>query len=149
MSEYYWELKYGSYKDLKSVMIPPASVDQVKHRWDGGEPIHLTGRASIPANQIREFEITDKLFTTQPLLESVAQAFNEPIVNEDGSVAARWVKKTVTQDKWNRMLSNIPGYRALDGDNGMMTIAFKLAIHDIDPTKTPYCTEEEVRQLER
>lgn len=144
--EFYWELKYGDYKDLRSVMIPPASVVTVKKRWDSQEPIHLSS-GSIPANQIRSFEITDRPFNPVPMIEEVSQVFKEPMYNDDGEVRARWVKQIVTKNKWDKHYSSIPSYKLLDDNGNMATIAFVKAIHDINPAVTPYCTGDEVKRL--
>lgn len=143
---YYWELRYGDWKDLKRIIIPPSAVDTVKRRWDNGEPIHTT-TGSIPANQIKEFEITDKLFNPQPLIEDVARVFNEPVLTEDGSVVARWVKRPVTRQKWEKYYSISQGYRYLDDQNGMVMMAFSLPVHQIDLHNTTYCSQEELIRL--
>lgn len=146
-NKYYWELRYGKFPEpVKSLMIPPASAENVKKRWDNGQPIH-TSNGSVQASEIKSFEPTDKLFTTHPLLEEVARAFNEPMINEDGEVKSRWVKKNVTQDKWNRFFSVSPGYKLLGESFGMMTIAFRVPVHLIDVNKTTPCTLEEVNRL--
>lgn len=146
MDNYYWILKYGDYKDLKTVMIPPSAVETVKHRWDNGEPIHTTN-GSIPANQIREFERSDRRYTEQPLLESAAQAFHEAIVNPDESVQTKWVKKNVTNNKWDKYYSANPAYRRLGEFNGMVSIAFQVPTHLIDPTAVDYCSDSDITTL--
>lgn len=144
---YYWRLTYGDYKDPKEVLIPPASVDQVKRKMDNGEPIHITG-GSIPANQIRDFEITDKLFTTQHLLEGAAQAFHEPIITENGDIAVKWVKKSMPQRLYAKLYNAIPAYRVLSNDGGLVTVAFRVGTHDINFNTVTECTPEEILQLQ-
>lgn len=149
--EYYWELVYRDPKDFKqvrTVQIPPASVPSVRKHWDNGEPVHLN-TGSIGANQIISFEKTNKPFGNQKLLDEVAQAFNEPQYNQDGTIIVRWVRKEVTQDQWNRHFSPIGAYKYLGEGSGMTTIAFRLPVHSIDTTKVQYCTEAEVTALER
>lgn len=147
MNEFYWELKYGDFKEPRSVMIAPDTVAALQRRWDNGQNIHLkTG--TVPANQIRSFEITDKPFGEQRLIESAAQAFKEPIFHGD-AIEVKWVKQIVTRDKHARHYSQIPGYRYLGEDNGMAVIAFRKATHEIDPSVTPYCTEDEINTLTR
>jgi hypothetical protein len=151
--EFYWELIQF---DGTVLSIPPKAVELVKRKISNNEPIN-TPNAIIPANQVKSFRITDRPFNSQPLLEAASQAFKEPIyVQVEGmggrmyeAIAARWVKRTVTQDKWNRYYSSIPSYRKLDDIGGMVVMAFVKPIHDIDPLVTPYCTEDEVRKLER
>lgn len=144
--EFYWKLEYGDYKDLKSIMIPPASVEAVKRRWEQGQPINLS-QGSIPPSQIRSFEMSDKPFSSQPMLTAgAAQAFHEPIITADG-VEARWVKKSVTKNSWEKRYSQINGYKLLGDDGNMAVVAFKLATHDVNPGVTPYCTEAEIKML--
>lgn len=156
--EFYYELKYGAWNDLKSVYVAPASVGVVQKRWDNGDPIHIPGRGSIPANQIRSFEVTGKVYGgTQKLLEDAAQAFGEPLYVEvdlgkgrtETQIQAKWVKKAVTTDQWQRHFSSIPGYNLLREESGMTLIAFRLPVHAIDSSRVQECTIDEVKQLTR
>lgn len=141
--EYYWELMQH---DGTRIEIPPSGVEVVKRRMEAGDPIH-TRTAVIPVNQIKFFRITDKPFQQERLLEDVARVFRDPQINEDGSISSRWVKKHVTNDRFNRHYSQIPAYRSLGEDNGMVMIAFKLPIHDIDLEHVQYCSDDEVIRL--
>lgn len=131
--EYYWELEQF---DGTTSRIPPDAVDVIKRRWQEGQPINLTGM-SIPANQIKKFAITDQPFTDQLLLEDVAQAFGEPIIASvetpygymDEAIQCRWVKKSVTNDKWNRYYSDNPAYKFLEETGGMTVVAFIMPSH--------------------
>lgn len=142
--EFYWELIQH---DGTRIEFPPSAADVIKRRWDKGLPIHTKFSGSIPHNQIKAFRPTDKPYSTQPLLEEVAGVFHEPVVNPDGSIACRWVRKAVTQDKWNRHYSAVPGYKKLRDEQGMTLIAMFLPIHEINVNLTPYCTDDEVNQL--
>jgi hypothetical protein len=141
--EYYWELLQF---DGTVTQIPPNAVDTIKRRWDAGEPIHLS-IGSIPANQIKAFRLTDKLYNSQPLIEEVAQAFKEPLLSEDGSIKARWVKKHVTNEKWNKHYSAIHSYRHLGAENGMTIIAFKVPTHLIDYSMVQDCDDNDIKRL--
>lgn len=143
--EYYWELVT---KDDSRYEIPPEAVEVVQRRMGNKDPINLS-TATIPFSEIKHFRITDKAHTNQPLLEAAAQAFNEPIFNEDGSMVVRWVKKNVPNREYAKHYSHIPAYRRLGDDGNMVTVAFLLAVHDIDVNKVTDCTENEVRELER
>lgn len=141
MSEYYWELVQH---DGTMLEIPPDKVDIIKRRMEQGQPINTTSMV-IPVNQVKYFRRTSKPYNPQKLIEDVAQAFNEPVLSEDGTIQAKWVKKEVTQAEYLKYYTH--GYRKLSEDGGMVTIAFRLAIHDIDVNKTPYLTDEEVKYL--
>lgn len=143
MPEFYWELIQH---DGTVIEIPPAGVDVVKRRMANGEPIN-TKTAIIPANQIKTFRQMGKQFNPQPLLEAAAQAFDEPVVNDDGSVASKWVKKPVTQREYAKHFSNIPAYRKLADENNVVVVAFRLPVHQINYQTLEECTEQEVQQL--
>lgn len=163
---YYWKLVYGAYDDLKTIMVPPepknaqglTPIQVVKKRWENNQPVH-TSQASISPHEIREFSPTDTLYTDQVLLEAGARAFREPLQTNMGSVrtmhnatvqykgvASKWVKQITTKDKWERYYSRIDSYHKLY-DDGMVTMAFRKAVHDIDPMITPECSENEVYML--
>jgi hypothetical protein len=150
---YYWILSYGMRDDLEHIYIPPNAVDEVKRKWDAGEPIHTT-RGSVPARDIRSFEPSDKPYGDQKLLQAAAKAFNEPVVNtvEDRgityeSVEAEWVKQVVTQRKWDKYYSGIPSYHKLADEGAYVVMAFRLPVHQVDERRTPKCSEQEVKSL--
>lgn len=141
--EYFWELIT---RDGTRFEVPPNGVQVIKRRMDSHDPINFR-TASVPYAQIEHFRVTDKPFTTQRLLDDVAQAFGEEQINEDGSIQTRWVKKTVTQDRWNKYFGANSAYRKLGEENGMVQIGFRLPTHLVDQLATPYCTEEEINKL--
>lgn len=142
--QFYWQILLY---DGSTIDIPPDAVETVRRKWKNKEPIDLNHR-SIPSGQIKDFSQSDKIYSQQPLLEAASQAFNEPVINPDESIASRWVKKAVTGPKWDKHYSAHPAYRRLGEENGMVMVAFRLPIHAIDVNKTPYCTEQEVEQLQ-
>lgn len=108
-----------------------------------------TKTMSIPAHQIKSFRICEKPYTSTPLLEEVAGVFKEAMHNDDGSMIYRWVKKGVTQDKWNKYYSPNVAYKKIGDENNMVIIAFKLPVHLINASVTPYCTEQEVNIINK
>lgn len=149
MDEYYWEIVE---RDGTTTRIPPDSVAVVQRRWTEGQPIHTRTR-SIPANQIQSFRVTGERYSSVPLIEAAAQAFNDPVQVklDSGEVAvkARWVKLVVPMERWGRYYSQSIGYKLLTEMNGMAVIAFRKAIHDIDPNKTPYLTDDEINTVDK
>lgn len=137
MSEFYWELK--TY-DGQSVEIKPGDVEVVRRRLGNGDAINTT-TATIPAKQVVSFAQTDKRYVDQALLDAASQAFREPQLTDDG-VVSKWVKKSVTRDKWNRYYSANPAYRKI-GEGSMVEIAFRLPVHQIDVNLVSYCTPDE------
>lgn len=142
--DYYWEIV--QFDDTK-VDIPPQAVETVKRRLDNKEPINLK-TMSIPANQVKAFRQTGKRYSEQPLIEDVARAFNEPLLTEDGSVVAKWVKKPITAHDRAKAYNN-PAYKTLTSDGNMVMVAFRLPAHLIDPRELTECTEDEIRQLNK
>lgn len=142
--EFYWELK--TY-DGQSIEIKPSSVEVVRRRIEAGEPINTT-TTTIPAKQVQSFRQTDKRYIDQKLLDSAAQAFKEPQITTAGEVTAKWVKKLVTNDKYNRFYSANPAYRKLGDVNGMTEIAFRLPVHLINVQSLSYCTQEDIDKLQ-
>lgn len=135
--------------DGTQLRIKPQAVDAINKCIAEKKPIK-TSTMTIPANQVKSFRITgDKYMgNPQPLIEAVAQAFNQPQLTEDGSVKARWVKKEVPQDQYNRYYAPI-GYRRLKDGGGMTTMAYRLPVHLVDVNQHDYCTVSEIGQLER
>lgn len=143
--EFYWELVL---KDGTRYEIPPEKVEVVNKRMGNRDPIMLSS-ATIPYADIDKFRQTSKPYGQQPLLEAVAQVFNDPVYGEDGEVRSRWVKKTVTQRDYNKHYGSVPAYRRLEDRSNMIVVAFTLPIHEIDMQKVDYCTDEEVQRLTR
>lgn len=147
MSEFYHEL---TEYDGTVHYIPPEAVETVQRRWDAGQPIHLKkSGVSVAPGQIKSFRRGSRPYGEQPLLEAAAQAFNEPVFNEDGSIVCRWVKKAVPQYQYNKYYAALPAYKRLDDDGATVTVALFLPVHQIDVTKLAYCSDDEVRELEK
>ena len=142
---YYWELIT---RDGTKYDIPPEKVDIVNRRMAAHDPINLS-TATVPFAQIDTFRITERPYNQQPLLDAASRAFNTEQLNEDGSVVSSWVKKAVTQDKWNRYYSPNPAYRRLGDNGGMVEIAFRLPVHEIDVNSVSYLTAEEEQRITR
>ena len=138
----YWELVL---KDGTKYSIPPDSVELVNRKMKEHDAIELS-TATVPYSEIQAFRITERKYTDKKLIEAAARAFNEPVLTEDGSVVSRWVKRTVTQDKWQKYYAPT-GYRHLREEAGMVVIAYKLPIHQMNMEISTECTEEEVWRL--
>lgn len=142
--EYYWDLIL---RDGRTVPIPPKFVSIVKRNMIERRPI-LTSNETIPFAQIQGFERTSKKKRDEELQEGVARAFNEPIVTDDG-VKARWVKKSVARNEYEKRYSKHTFYRYLGEEEGMVTVAMILPVHRIDTSYMEYCTTAEEQQLNR
>lgn len=142
MNEFYWELVQF---DGTTLDVPPDLVAQVKSRMEQKLVIN-TSSMVIPANQVKYFRKTSKPFNPQPLLEDVSRAFKTPLLNEDGSIQYKWIKRLLTSREWAKLGS--PAYRRLPDENGMVVVAFKQPTHQIDLQKTIELTEDEISKLQ-
>lgn len=147
---FYWELieKDGTRHD-----IAPDDVPKINKLMGNHDPVPLKA-GTIPFSEIKHFRASNKSYGQQPLLEAVAQAFREPIYQEAKekgviyhSVACQWVKKPITAREYDSHYSKIPAYRNLGTDNGMVMVAFKVPIHEVDTVKTTPCTTVEEEKL--
>jgi hypothetical protein len=146
MNDFYWDL---TLKDGTVLQIPPESTALVQRKIANREAITLKTR-SVLYSEILSFNKGDTPFGQQNLLEEASVAFNEPIINPDESIACRWVKKTVTNDRYNKYYGLHGGvYRKLNNSEGMVDIAFKLPLHMVNLSLVAHCTKEEVQQLEK
>lgn len=145
--QFIWELIQ---RDGTVLEIPPEAVATVKRRWEAGLPIHTRYSGSIPPNQIAAFRPTDKIPSSQRLIEGAAQAFGEPVEatyeNGEKYIVARWCKKRVTQQKWEKYYAP-SGYKRLAEENGMVTVAFRVPVHQINSDLVQECTEDEIKTL--
>lgn len=144
-NDYYWNLVL---RDGRTVVIPPKSVSLVKQRMDSRQPIHTTN-GSIPFAQIESFDRSSRRLTDVKLVEGVAQAFNEPLVTEDGEVKARWVKKEVSRTEYDKRMSKSTFYHFLGEEGGMVTVGFLLPVHRFDKYTMQYCDSNEEQRLEK
>lgn len=151
--DHYWEMELTT---GEVIYVQPDAVRDVNHKMASKMPIPTPTR-TIPFSLIRDFRVSDRIYSTQKALEEgAAEAFNEPILYTVDSgygyteevIAAKWVKKQVTTRKWDTAYSSSNAYRKLAEDSAYVTIAFRLPTHLITGNVT-ICTDSEVRQLER
>jgi len=143
MKDYYWEIETF---DGTIVEIAPKNVDKVKQHLEDQTPIHTTN-LSIPANQVKAFRRTERLFKPINLIKAVNDTFFKPELTPDGSIKASWVKKYMPKQIYERKFANIPAYKLLSINGGLALVAFKLAEYQIDLDKVELCTVEEVNKL--
>jgi len=138
--EYYWKLEF---KDGNSVLINPRYATEIKRQLKE-ERMLTTADWVRSISDIKSFEKTSQPLKTYKRIgaaeEAVARAFNEPILNDDGSVAAKWVKKPITKIEWTKYYMKQPSYKLLND----YEVAFRLPTHLIDLTKCTELTEQEI-----
>lgn len=150
-SQYYWELVL---RDGTQIEVPPTAVQVIQRRMGNKEAINLRTR-SVPYSEIKDFRQTDKSYGAVPLIDEAARAFKEPIYTETEEhgikyvgVKATWVKRRVTQERWQNYYSKQMN-RKLSEEGGMVLMAYVLPIHSIDLNEVQYCTPEEIAKLDR
>lgn len=142
MSDFYWQL---TLKDGTVFDVPPTAVSVIQKRIKNREPINLKSRTVLYA-EIQHFQKSERRFSSQRLLDSAAQAFREPLINEDESIVSRWVKKEVSNDRWQKYYAP-QGYKRLSGDSERTVIAFRLPVHQIDTAELSYCSDDDIKTL--
>lgn len=148
---FYWEL---TLMNGDKIPIPPEYVETVKQKMANKENL-VMNRQIIPSHQITNFEQTSRIKRDPTLIEDVARAFSEPIVNErkfvdgtgDEAVAAKWVKKQVSQKEWGKYYSGSPGYKLLSNEGGVVTMACIVPTHLINYARVQDCNAVEIAQL--
>lgn len=142
MNDYYWEIIR---KDEPPVYIPPDKVEQVNKLWKAKEPIPTTNETVQPYTIIA-FRISAKRYFRTPLLEEAAQAFNSPVLTDEG-IQARWVKRLVPRRMYDKHYGSIPGYHMLSEQNGLVFVAYRLPVHLINLGEVEYCSQHEIERL--
>lgn len=144
--QYYWHIELYSGEIIR---VKPDMVKFVQNKINQGDGSIPTPTRSIIVKDIRDFRMSDELYTDQKFIEGAATAFNEPQLNEEGAVLCRWVKKSVPRRQWDNYYKNIPSYKLLASDDSYVTIGFKLPLHQLDYQKVVACEPLEVAALER
>lgn len=138
--EYYWciELWNGEKIDVK-----PENVELVQNKISSGNGFIKTPTLTINIKDVKGFNLTDKLYTTQNLIEESAQAFNEPVIR-NGAIQVSWVKKSVPLRKWNTYYSPNPAYRMISETDNSVMIAFRIPTHLINKLLVTELTASEI-----
>lgn len=149
----YWHIELYSGEIIK-VKPDPAKIQHIQNLIAKQEGAITTPTRSIIVKDIKDFRVSDEMYTDQKLLEGAAQAFKEPVyttIEENGrtyeAVKARYVKKSVPRRKWESYYSKMSSYRLLSENDNYVMMAFVLPIHSIDHTKVQELTSEEELRL--
>lgn len=152
-SDYYWEIELYS---GETIQVKPENAKAVQTKIASQSGAITTPTRSIIVKDIKDFRITDKIYTDKKLLEDANRAFKEPqysIIKENGreyeAVKARWVKKSVPTRRWDTYFRLHAGYKKLSERDGYVTMAFVVPLHNIDYDEVQNLTPDEERQLSR
>lgn len=141
--DYYYDL---SLRDGRVIPVAPKVVDAVQKLIDAQHPIPSPA-GSIPVEDVTEFKKTNRRYTDFRIQEDAARALKETLLNHEGDVKARWVKKEVGRSEYDKYYAKSHAYRHLyDTSDGVM-VAFTVPAHLVDTEKVRYCTDEEEQNL--
>lgn len=131
-NKFYWQIElYGG--ELIDVKPDPAKITHIQKMIADQSGAITTPTRSIVIKDIKDFRLSDKPYNDQKQLEEgAAQAFKEPIYNEDGEVEAKWVKKGITSRRYHSFFKYNPSYKLLSEDDKWVILAFRLPTHLID-----------------
>lgn len=143
--QFYWHLTLW---DGEIVQVKPQNVENIKERIKNQRDV-VTPNRVIAYKNIKDFVESGEMYTDRKLLEDGIRAFGQPEFNADGSVIAKWVKKTIPRREWTKHYMHIPAYKMLNDKDSHIEIAFRLATCDIDPQKVQTVTGHELARLQR
>lgn len=127
--QFYWHIElYGG----EIIKIKPENAQVIQELVAKQQGAITTPTRSIVVKDIKDFRLSDEPYSDQKLIEGVAQAFNEPRINKDGSIQSRWVKKSVPKRMWEKHYKYHEAYRALQEADSFIMIAFLQPVHQID-----------------
>lgn len=145
--EFYWHIELYSGEIIKVKPDVAPSVQNMIKKQAGSI---TTPTRSIIIKDIKDFRLSDEIYTTQKLLaDESAAAFNEPVYTKENGIKACWVKKSVPRRKWDNHYRFIPAYNMLSESEAFIVVAFKLPVHQVDPHRVQKLGRFEASQLEQ
>jgi hypothetical protein len=142
----YWELV--TYENER-ISVKPENVQLVQAKLATAEGFITTPTRSIAVKSIKDFVESDKPYTDQKVIEDGARAFGTPMLNPDGSVIVRWVKKSVTRREFGKYYSAHQAYRKISESDNHVMITWKQPVHLIDSQLVSELTQDEERNLSK
>lgn len=145
----YWHLELYSGEIIK-IKPNPENIKLIQEMIRKQEGAVTTPTRSIIIKDVRDFRLSDEVYVdeNQKLLEGTAQAFDEPVYLKDGSVVARWMKKSVPKRRWDTHYRFITGYKFLGENDNYVSIAFRVPIHLINYSAVSELSGSELIQLD-
>jgi len=145
-TDYYWFIELYSGEIIK-VKPEPININRIQKMLSSQQGAITTPTRSIIVKDIKDFRISEERYTDQKLLEETAQAFDEPVLNPDGSVICRWVKKSVPRRRWDTYYRFQSSCKLLYDGESFVVIAFFIPVHQINHQFVQELTPDEERQL--
>ena len=141
MDNCYWEIELWN-KD--KIRVKPQNAAIVQERISKGDGFLQTADMTINVKDIKSFNKTEHAFTDQKLLEESSMAFNDPIYDDNNSIRASWVKKTISRRRWENYY-HLGNYKLFEStDTNSVVIMFRIPTHLIDLTQVTPLTNSEI-----
>lgn len=144
----YWHLELYSGEIIK-VKPETDTIQTIQRLIASQQGAITTPTRSIVIKDVRDFRLSDELYTDQKLLEDANTAVNQPTLTESGAIKARWVKKSVPARRWYSFFRFNPVYKLLDEAHDSVTLAFVLPVHLIDHNRVQELSPNDEIQLSK
>lgn len=145
--ERFWHLELYSGEIIK-VRPDAQKITYIQNLIARQEGAITTPTRSIVVKDIKDFRLSDEVYSDQKLIENAAQLFNEPILTPEGGIESTWVKKSVPRRRWDTFYRFNPSYKILRDEESTMVIAFVIPTHQKD-LNTQNLTYQEEQQIQR
>lgn len=143
----YWVIETWD-KELIEVKPDPETINAIKKAIASQQGSISTATRSIVVKNIKDFRLSDKPFIERKLIEDVNRIFGEPEITANG-VKARWMKRSVPKRRWDMYYSAIPGYVALQENEGFVSMAVVVPVHQIDHERVQELTPGELLRVSK
>lgn len=141
---FYWNLILW---DGETIKVKPENAELVQNKLSSGEGFIKTKTRSIAVKGVKDFVESSERFIDQKLLEGSAQAFDYAVLNPDGSVVYRWVKKSVTRREYTKYYAPTPAYKKIGENSNYVIVSWKQPVHLIDNQRMEELTQDEELRL--
>lgn len=141
--EFYWHLIKW---DNEIILVKPQNAEYVQSLLSKGDGFIRTPDRSIAVKDIKDFVVSGESYTDQKVIDGALQAFNNPVINEDGSIKSVWVKRGVSQREFEKKFS-YGSYKILSSLNGYIMMAYKIPIHLMNNEVVEECSPQEVLRM--
>lgn len=136
--ELYWHIELYSGEIIK-VKPEAAKIEYIQGIIAKQEGAITTPTRSIIVKDIKDFRLSDEVYSDQKQIVGANQTFNDPIyvkeiINgvEYESIVAQWVKRSIPRRQWDKTYRLSPGYRLLYDNDNYITMAFLIPVHQMN-----------------
>ena len=142
--EHYWHLV--TWKD-EIIKVRPENVKLIQDKLNTAEGYITTPTRSISVKDIKDFIESDEIYTDQKLIEEGSKAFGIPVIDENGSIVVRHVKKSVPRREYIRFYSHNAAYRKLEENDNHVVIVWRQPVHMINSNTMSELSPDDERNI--